>query len=87
MGIRHGCYCSDLWIDKTRYPKVTHEKRPLNKSQMARDRTAARSKLYPRVHWNHRNQTKLVAEQPSKETPKMPRGISELQEFLQRPPH
>lgn len=53
VGTRHGHYCSDLWIDKTRYPEVTRGKRPLNKSQMARERTAAQSKLYLRVHWNH----------------------------------
>lgn len=51
MGTRHGHYCSNVWIDKTRYPKVTHGKRSLYKSQMGRKRIW--SKLDPRVHWNH----------------------------------
>lgn len=82
MGTRHGHYCSNLWIGKTRYPKDIRGKMPLNKSQMGRKRTA--SKLRPQAGTT---KTECVAEQHSRETPKMPGGISELQEFLQRPLH
>lgn len=76
MGMRNGCYCSSLWINKTRYPELLRGRGPLIKPRWLESGEWHRASCNPGTTGN--TETKYVSEQHPKDTSKMPRGISEV---------